>query len=206
MRWHSNQLGHISGGCAFLLVIILKVINNYILVLLVPCYNRVLPHGFLFNSCLRRCIDFRESTCSEGRERERDIDVTEKHQSARDWTHNLGMCPYWQVNLQLFGIWDNAPTNWTTCPGSGTWFCCLRKELCFSDLGQWAIKGEQTINDTWMTREWHGQTKWRSAGRACCTRKDCPSSRGGMWWAGWVLIQPKVAGTCQNPENTGFSS
>ena len=32
-------------------------------------------------------------------------------------THNLGMCPDWGLNPQLFGVWDNVPTNWATRQG-----------------------------------------------------------------------------------------
>ena len=38
---------------------------------------------------------------------------------ARTWdgTHNLGMRPDQESNLQPFGVWDHAPTNWATWPG-----------------------------------------------------------------------------------------
>ena len=26
-------------------------------------------------------------------------------------THNLGMCPEWELNPQPFRVWDNIPTN-----------------------------------------------------------------------------------------------
>ena len=59
-------------------------------------------------------IDFNE----RGRERERDIDqFFPLHALTRDRTHNLGMCPEWGSNPQLFGVQDNAPTNWATWPG-----------------------------------------------------------------------------------------
>ena len=32
----------------------------------------------------------------------------------KDWTCNLGMCSDWELNPQLFGIQDVAPTNWAT--------------------------------------------------------------------------------------------
>ena len=57
------------------------------------------------------------------RERERG-----KHQFSpacsptRDLTCNLGMCPDQESNLQPFGIWDNAPTNWATWPGQKLFF------------------------------------------------------------------------------------
>ncbi|KAF6123874.1 dynactin subunit 5 [Phyllostomus discolor] len=28
-----------------------------------------------------------------------------------DRTHNLVMCPDWELNPQPFGLWDDAPTN-----------------------------------------------------------------------------------------------
>ena len=59
-------------------------------------------------------IDFRES----GRERERNIDwLPPVHALTRDWTQNLGMCPDWELNLQPFGVWDEALTNRATQPG-----------------------------------------------------------------------------------------
>ena len=57
-------------------------------------------------------------------EREREIDVGEKHWSlpticapTRDQTINLGMCPDQGSNPQYFGVWDDAPNNWDTWPG-----------------------------------------------------------------------------------------
>ena len=34
-----------------------------------------------------------------------------------NWTHNPGMCPDGGLNLQPFGVQNNAPTNWATQPG-----------------------------------------------------------------------------------------
>ena len=34
-----------------------------------------------------------------------------------DKMYTLGVCPDWESNPQLFGVCDNVPTNWTTCPG-----------------------------------------------------------------------------------------
>ena len=60
-------------------------------------------------------IDFRKRG-REG-ERQKDIDVREKHQSVSSRTHpdtglnhSLAMCPDWELNLQPFGTQDNAPT------------------------------------------------------------------------------------------------
>ena len=69
-------------------------------------------------------IDFKERGERErkenGREREKgrgEVDrgverEREKHQlvvsciePTRDWTHNLGMCPDWESNLQSLGVW-----------------------------------------------------------------------------------------------------
>ena len=36
------------------------------------------------------------------------------HAPTKDWTCNLGMCPEQKSNPQPFGVWDGAPTNWTT--------------------------------------------------------------------------------------------
>ena len=58
-----------------------------------------------------------------GQQREKHIDVREKHQLVA-----IRMCPDWELNpqprympwagiepanLQPFGVWDDAPTNWT---------------------------------------------------------------------------------------------
>ena len=60
----------------------------------------------------------------EGRERERNIDVKEKHQSiashmcpTRSWTCNLGICPEWGSNATPFCLQEDVPTNWTTWQG-----------------------------------------------------------------------------------------
>ena len=34
-----------------------------------------------------------------------------------DWTCNPGMCPDWELNLQPFGVPDNALNYWATQPG-----------------------------------------------------------------------------------------
>ena len=59
---------------------------------------------------------FRER--GRGGERERDINMREKHRSTvfhmhpdREQTHNLGMCPNCKSNPQPFGVQDNAPTS-----------------------------------------------------------------------------------------------
>ena len=61
-------------------------------------------------------IDFLER--EEGGERERNIDVGQKHPSAasvctptRDHTWNLGTCPDQESNPQAFGAQDDAPAN-----------------------------------------------------------------------------------------------
>ena len=65
------------------------------------------------------CIDIREK--GRERERERNVNVREEHWSAAsgkhpdgDWTWNLGICPHQELNLSLFGLSDDAPTNWVT--------------------------------------------------------------------------------------------
>ena len=58
----------------------------------------------------------------EGRERNTDVrekyllDAFRRH-STKDQTRNPGMCPDWGLNLQPFGVQDDAPTNWATQPG-----------------------------------------------------------------------------------------
>ena len=76
------------------------------------------------------------------REIETKINVTEKHRSFASSTHsdgelNLqpknvprlgirpatsGMCLDWESNLQPFGVWDEAPTNWAARPGHKVFF------------------------------------------------------------------------------------
>ena len=34
-----------------------------------------------------------------------------------DGTHNLGMCPDWELNPQPFGVQDDATSNWAAQPG-----------------------------------------------------------------------------------------
>ena len=46
------------------------------------------------------------------REKERNIDwVPSICGPSRDWIHNLGMCPDWELNLQPFGEIYDTPTN-----------------------------------------------------------------------------------------------
>ena len=81
------------------------------------------------------CIGFRERGRS-GVGGERNINVREKqrnidqlppiHSLTRDQTHNLGLCPDWELNLQPFGVWNNAPINWTTWQG--------QKQILFLNL------------------------------------------------------------------------
>ena len=56
--------------------------------------------------------DFRERAGGERvREREKHRCKRETHTPTRDQTHDLGMCPNWELNPQSFGVWDNALTN-----------------------------------------------------------------------------------------------
>ena len=67
-------------------------------------------------------IDFREERKGE-REREpsmweRNIDRPPPiHAPTRDQTHNLGMYPDQESNLQPFGVQDDTSINWATQPG-----------------------------------------------------------------------------------------
>ena len=61
-------------------------------------------------------------------ERERNIDVREKHRLVascrlltQDWTHNLGMCPDQKSSLQPFGVWDDGPASWAAQARGTTW-------------------------------------------------------------------------------------
>ena len=38
-----------------------------------------------------------------------------------DWNLNLGICYDWESNLQPFGLWNDAPTNWATL-ARATWY------------------------------------------------------------------------------------
>ena len=49
-----------------------------------------------------------------GGEREKYQPATPICAQTRDRTHNLGMCPDWDSNLQPFGLQDDAPTNKAT--------------------------------------------------------------------------------------------
>ena len=55
------------------------------------------------------------------REKERNINVREKHRLVASYTHpnqvqtcNLGMCSDWESEPQPFGVWDDTPTSWPT--------------------------------------------------------------------------------------------
>ena len=49
-------------------------------------------------------IDFRD------RGRERNVDwLLPIHAPTENRICNLGVCPDWELNLQLLGIWDDAP-------------------------------------------------------------------------------------------------
>ena len=51
------------------------------------------------------------------RERERNINQLPPYCApTRDQTYSLGMCPDWNLNLQPFGVWDDAPTIWAIWP------------------------------------------------------------------------------------------
>lgn len=63
---------------------------------------------------LRMCLLILDR--KEGTERRRNVDVREKHWSPTicaptgDRTHNLGLGPHRELNLQPGGVWDDAPT------------------------------------------------------------------------------------------------
>ena len=80
----------------------------------VNCYqaNFFNPHPRMYLLVLGREEGI-ERERKRGREREREIVCA----TTGDWTHNLGMCPDWRLNPQPFGVWEDAPTNWSTWPG-----------------------------------------------------------------------------------------
>ena len=59
----------------------------------------------------------------------------EKHQlvascmCSEDWACNLGTLPDWELNLQPFGVWDGAPTDWATQPGLDRFLYCASEDL-----------------------------------------------------------------------------
>ena len=57
-------------------------------------------------------INFWERRLGRERERERNIDVGEKH-----WSVACQMHPDQESNPGPFGVLDNVPTNWATQPG-----------------------------------------------------------------------------------------
>ena len=65
----------------------------------------------------------RERERGRGRERRREKHQCDRETSfghplkctmTRDQTHKAGKCPDWELNLSLFGPWDDSPTNWAT--------------------------------------------------------------------------------------------
>ena len=68
-----------------------------------------IPYFFKF-LILFICFDSRE----RGREEEREKSVGQLspiHVLNRDGTHNLGICPGWELNPQPFCLWHDTPTN-----------------------------------------------------------------------------------------------
>ena len=78
---------------------------------------------FIFKLHLRICLE-RKGGREREREREKATWIWKRNHGwpvilapTGDWTHNLGMYLDQEWNLQPFGIWDDAPTNWATWPG-----------------------------------------------------------------------------------------
>ena len=77
------------------------------------------------------------------RERERETWMWERNINrlpaisgpTRDGTQNLGVCPDQESNLQPFGIWDTAPTNWAARPGQHFWLF-YKEKFIFENLKQ----------------------------------------------------------------------
>ena len=62
----------------------------------------------------------RKSERESERVRERERNINRLHALCtltRNGTHNLGMCSDQGLNLQPFGVWDDAPTIEPPCPG-----------------------------------------------------------------------------------------
>ena len=59
------------------------------------------------------------------KERGRNIDhLLPVHALMGDQTHNLGLCPDPESNMQTFGVQEDAPTNCATQPGLSLIFNC----------------------------------------------------------------------------------
>ena len=104
-------------------------------------YLFFLSFFFSLKSSLRICLLILEGWKEGGRgekDRERNMDsLLPVHALTRNWTHNLGMCPDQELNLQPFGVQDNAPTNSATWPGQLLVFLMLkglRTQFSFSSL------------------------------------------------------------------------
>ena len=61
--------------------------------------------------------------------------------SHQDWTHNLGMSPSQDSNLQHFGLWDDAPPKWATSAKAQVNFLTMYFSTDWSSLA----KSEQTF-------------------------------------------------------------
>ena len=82
----------------------------------------------------------------EGKAREpmwqkNNIQLPPIHTLTRDQTHNLGMCPDWELNPQPSGLQDGAPTNWDTSQG-----CCPTYLWMHWLLPVCALTRDQTLN------------------------------------------------------------
>ena len=90
----------------------------------------------------------------------------EKHQSVAfhvhtgDQTHNLSMCLDRESNLQLFGVWDEALTNWATRPGLPIFILELVEGEWIRRAGSW----RNTLSCIWkLTPELKAPKVWPSS-------------------------------------------
>ena len=96
-----------------------------------------------------------------------------------DQTHNLGICPHWEWNWQLFGILNNTPTKWVTWPGPIlyflrgfalsliTSFCHFSEQCTFVCMAKpwscWLCTGINILNVTFCIISHRPRNKWKNS-------------------------------------------
>ena len=149
-------------------------------------FNRIIL--FFLSSPEDMLIDFRERREGKGRT-ERNTDVRDIDQlpdactPAENWTCNLGMCPDWESNLWLLGLWNDAPTNWVTTARALFFFLTSPKDI-FIDFRE---------RDRWGGRErnWERRERERERDRPIDLHM-CPNWRLNpqLRYVYWPGIEP----------------